>query len=97
MQGGYYNDKTLVKAMVFGGKEKTYQAWYGIDAYTMATDRTFNWAGAIFNDDGTITGIMITKPITTSKTTTSCTSHTRLSNSLNLNLSGHYTLGQRLL
>ena len=51
MQGGYYDDKTLVKAIVFGGNEKTYQAWYGIDADTMQTDRTFNWAGAIFDDD----------------------------------------------
>ncbi len=54
MQGGYTSDKTLVKAVVFGGNEKTYQAWYGIDAATMKTDRTFNWAGAVFNDDGSM-------------------------------------------
>jgi len=34
--------------------KKTYQAWYGIDAATMKTDRTFNWAGAVFNDDGSM-------------------------------------------
>jgi iron complex outermembrane receptor protein len=40
MQGGYTSDKTLVKAVVFGGNEKTYQAWYGIDPETMQTNRT---------------------------------------------------------
>ncbi len=29
LSGGYYGNKTTVKAVIFGGKEKTYQAWYG--------------------------------------------------------------------
>lgn len=49
LQGGYYTDKTNIKAIVFGGKEKTYQSWYGIDQYTMDNyGRTFNMAGAVF-------------------------------------------------
>ncbi|MGY0391514.1 TonB-dependent receptor [Bizionia sp. KMM 8389] len=28
-EAGYLDDKTSVKAIVFGGKEKTYQSWYG--------------------------------------------------------------------
>ena len=36
---------TLIKALLFGGKEKTYQSWYGIDADKMAEDRTYNYAG----------------------------------------------------
>jgi iron complex outermembrane recepter protein len=28
--GGYYAGNTIVKAVVFGGKERTYQAWYGV-------------------------------------------------------------------
>ena len=28
--GGYYSDKTILKAIVFGGKEVTYQSWYGV-------------------------------------------------------------------
>ena len=35
LQGAFINDNTLIKALVFGGKEKTYQAWYGIDAETL--------------------------------------------------------------
>ena len=29
LQGAYIDDNTLIKALVFGGVEKTYQAWYG--------------------------------------------------------------------
>jgi iron complex outermembrane receptor protein len=42
---GYNNGKTSVKALVFGGLEETYQAWYGVDKYTLEKDRTFNYAG----------------------------------------------------
>lgn len=53
LQGGYYTDNTTVKAVVFSGKEKTYQAWWGVDQYTMDNlGRTYNWAGAIFDEDG---------------------------------------------
>jgi iron complex outermembrane recepter protein len=27
---GYYSGNTIIKAMAFGGKERTYQAWYGV-------------------------------------------------------------------
>lgn len=30
LSGGYYGEKTMVKAIVFGGKEITYQSWYGV-------------------------------------------------------------------
>ncbi len=29
LSGGYYGEKTTVKALTFGGKEVTYQSWYG--------------------------------------------------------------------
>ena len=29
LAGGYYAKNTLVKAIIFGGKERTYQSWYG--------------------------------------------------------------------
>jgi iron complex outermembrane receptor protein len=54
LQTGYYNTKTLVKAIIFSGLENTYQAWYGVDSGTLDTARTFNWAGALFNEDGSI-------------------------------------------
>ena len=45
LQGTYVGKTTLIKALVFGGKEKTYQSWYGVDAEALAGDRTFNYAG----------------------------------------------------
>ena len=56
LQGGYFGKSTVVKALAFGGKEKTYQAWYGIDKETLENDRTFNWAGAIYDENWNITG-----------------------------------------
>ena len=54
LSGGYYGEKTIVKAIMFGGHEQTYQAWYGIDPATMAVDRRFNYAGAIYDAEGNI-------------------------------------------
>lgn len=49
----YSTDKTLIKAIAFGGKEKTYQAWYGIeDEEKLKNDRTFNPAGMYFDTNG---------------------------------------------
>ena len=50
LQGTYVGKTTLIKALAFGGTEKTYQSWNGIDAATLETDRTFNSAG-MFTDE----------------------------------------------
>jgi iron complex outermembrane receptor protein len=52
LQGTYVGKTTLIKALVFGGKEKTYQAWYGVDAEKMEEDRTFNYAGMFTDESG---------------------------------------------
>ena len=54
LQGAYKKNNTLIKALVFGGHEITYQSWFGIDAETLANDRTFNPAGIYFDDDGNV-------------------------------------------
>jgi iron complex outermembrane receptor protein len=54
ISGGFYGEKTIVKGIMFGGHEKTYQAWNGIDPITMAQDRRFNYSGAIYDEDGNI-------------------------------------------
>jgi iron complex outermembrane receptor protein len=49
----YVTKTTLIKAIAFGGKEKTYQAWYGIeDQDKLDNDRTFNPAGMYFDAAG---------------------------------------------
>lgn len=50
LQGVYVGKTTFLKALVFGGKEKTYQSWNGIDGQTMRDDRQFNSAG-IYTDE----------------------------------------------
>nr|WP_321232518.1 TonB-dependent receptor [uncultured Psychroserpens sp.] len=52
LQGSYVDDNTLIKAITFGGKEVTYQAWNGIDAETLENDRTFNPSGIYTDADG---------------------------------------------
>ena len=52
LQGAYQDENTLIKGLLFGGHEITYQSWFGIDAATLATDRTFNPAGIYTDDNG---------------------------------------------
>lgn len=54
LQGAYAKNNTLIKALVFGGHEITYQAWNGIDAETLENDRTFNPSGMYTDSDGNI-------------------------------------------
>tara|TARA_R110002050_G_scaffold94765_2_gene197163 strand:+ start:18515 stop:20665 length:2151 start_codon:yes stop_codon:yes gene_type:complete len=42
LQASYIDDNTLIKAITFGGKEKTYQAWYGLDATQLKENRRQN-------------------------------------------------------
>jgi iron complex outermembrane receptor protein len=41
----YWGEKSSLRLNVFSGKEKTYQAWYGVPQELLATNRTFNPAG----------------------------------------------------
>ncbi|MEO8533621.1 MAG: TonB-dependent receptor [Flavobacterium sp.] len=52
LQGTYVGKTTLIKALVFGGTEKTYQSWNGIDAETLNENRTYNSAGAYKDEAG---------------------------------------------
>jgi len=43
LQAAYVDDNTLIKALTFGGHEKTYQAWYGVTTEEMESlGRTYN-------------------------------------------------------
>lgn len=54
LQGTYVYGSTLIKALVFGGTERTYQAWNGIDAATMAENRRFNYSGMYTDNEGNV-------------------------------------------
>ena len=41
----YWGNQSSLRLNVFSGKEKTYQAWYGVPQELLATNRTYNPAG----------------------------------------------------
>jgi iron complex outermembrane recepter protein len=95
MQGGYIDEKTMVKLISFGGREKTYQAWYGasqdkLDLY----GRTFNPAGAIFNPDSTIKSFYDNFIDHYSQDHFQLHWVQQLSSQLNFNAALHYTYGR---
>ena len=51
ISGGYHSKNTIVKALTFGGHEITYQSWYGVDETTLNSNRQFNYAGAIYDEN----------------------------------------------
>lgn len=53
---GYKGKKDEVTAYVFGGAERTYQAWYGIDSLTWVSNPRFNYAGALYDTNWNVTG-----------------------------------------
>ena len=42
IQGAYVSETSLIKAITFGGHERTYQAWYGLTIEELEEDRTQN-------------------------------------------------------
>ena len=42
LQGAYFGKKSVLKAIVFSGQERTYQAWNGVPQRYLDTNRTFN-------------------------------------------------------
>ena len=65
LQGAYLGENTLIKALLFGGHEVTYQSWYGFDPDVLAaigvdnsleTNRRFNIAGIQFDREGNFEG-----------------------------------------
>ena len=55
LQGTYLKNNTLIKALVFGGTEKTYQSWNGIeDLDKLENDRTYNTSGEYIDDNGNL-------------------------------------------
>ncbi|MDR1783625.1 MAG: TonB-dependent receptor [Dysgonamonadaceae bacterium] len=56
-QAAYINEKTMVRLLTFGGKEKTYHAWDGVPDYILfpteagvKPDRTYNPSGYMGDD-----------------------------------------------
>jgi iron complex outermembrane receptor protein len=52
LTGAWYGKKSSIRANVFSGREKTYQAWYGVPQDSLATNPTYNPAGVYYDAEG---------------------------------------------
>lgn len=53
LQGTYVEGQTLIKMLAFGGDQKTYQAWNGIEESDIQKyGRRFNTSGVYYDEDG---------------------------------------------
>lgn len=93
LQGTYVGKTTLIKALAFGGKEKTYQSWNGIDGETLFKNRTFNSAG-IFTDETGQTRFYDNETDNYQQDHYQLHWNEKISNNWNTNLALHYTKGK---
>jgi iron complex outermembrane recepter protein len=53
LSGGYFAKATSIKAVILSGRERTYQAWYGVPEDSLNANRTYNPAGEYYLPGGT--------------------------------------------
>jgi len=94
LSGGYYGKKTVIKAITFGGHEKTYQSWNGNDSETIKTNRTFNSAGALYDEAGNVKGYYDNEIDNYNQDHYQLHVTQQLSDHWNANVSLHYTYGR---
>ena len=94
LQGTYIAKTTLIKALIFGGHERTYQSWNGIDAMTMATDRTYNSVGQKHSDTGDFEGFYENQVDNYNQDHAQLHWNEKISEHWNTNLAFHYTKGK---
>jgi len=92
-QAAYKDDNTLIKALLFGGHEITYQSWNGIDAETLKNDRTFNSAG-IYTDEAGNTQFYDNEVDNYKQDHAQLLWNEQLSDTWSTNIALHYTRGR---
>jgi len=93
LQGAFQNKNTLIKALLFGGHEITYQSWNGIDAATLEEDRTYNSAGEYTDENGD-TQYYENEVDNYKQNHFQLHWNEKIGNSWNTNLAVHYTRGR---
>lgn len=93
-QGTFQDESTLIKALVFGGQEITYQAYWGIDAVTLQTNRTYNTAGEIYDENGNRTAFYENEVDNYNQEHYQFHWNERLNSNLNFTLGLNYTHGR---
>lgn len=94
LQGTYAYGSTLIKALVFGGQEITYQAWNGLeDPEKLGNDRTFNTAG-MYTDENGVLQFYDNEVDHYNQDHYQLHWNERINNSWNINAALHYTIGK---
>jgi len=93
LQGTYNSVNTKIKALTFGGHERTYQAWYGIDQDVLKENRTYNPAGKQYNESGVLEGYYNDQVDNYNQDHSQLHIEQRLSSSSRLSLGLNYTHG----
>lgn len=94
LAGGYYGNKTVVKAIMFSGTEKTYQAWYYVPEDSIKNgNRTYNPAGEYIDANGNVNYY---DNETDNYKQDNYQIHwiQTINNKLNFSIAGHYTEGK---
>jgi iron complex outermembrane receptor protein len=94
LQGAFKTKNTQIKTLAFGGKEITYQSWYGIDSATLETDRTYNPAGIQFDSEGNFEGFYNNQVDNYSQDHFQVLASHKFNNFWSANLSLNYTHGR---
>jgi iron complex outermembrane receptor protein len=94
LNAGFKNGRTMIRALVFGGNEETYQAWNGIDSATFATNPTFNSAGAKYDASWNVKGYYDNEVDNYSQDHYQLHWNQIINDNWNFNLSFHYTYGR---
>ncbi|GEQ84604.1 TonB-dependent receptor [Patiriisocius marinistellae] len=94
LQGAYVDDNTLIKGIIFGGREETYQAYEGIDLATLESDRKFNPVGQIFDADGNFERFYENEVDNYAQDHYQLLWNERIDNNWSTNLSLNYTYGR---
>ncbi|PWA10214.1 TonB-dependent receptor [Flavobacterium laiguense] len=94
LQGTYVGKTTLIKALVFGGKERTYQSWNGVDALTLESNRTYNSVGEKFDGNGVFEGFYNDQVDNYNQDHAQLHWNEKVSEHWSTNLAFHYTKGK---
>ncbi len=94
LQGTYVGKTTLIKALAFGGKEHTYQSWYGVDQEMLDKNRTYNYAGIMSYDANGNAFFYNNQTDNYQQDHYQLHWNEKVSNSWNTNLALHYTKGK---
>lgn len=95
LQGAYADEKRLIKAVVFGGDQKTYQAWNGLeDLDKLRNERTYNVSGEMYDTNGNFLGFYKNETDNYKQDHYQLHWNEKISGAWSTNLAFHYTKGK---